>query len=472
MIIINFDVFKYINLSQQLPASLLASLQTVNGFDEKSFLHVHESGEQITSVRKNPGKLFDTAGSVFENAAAAVPWSSQGYYLSERPSFTADPLFHAGAYYVQEASSMFLEEALKQSCDLSMPLRVLDLCAAPGGKSTLIQSLLSADGLLVSNEVIKTRVNILSENITKWGAVNVIVTSNDPRDFQRLPGYFDVIVVDAPCSGSGLFRKDPAAISEWSTANVELCSQRQERILADVFSSLKPGGILIYSTCSYSQAEDENICDFIMQSLEATSLRYQVNPEWGIVETKAVSGAFGYRFYPDKLKGEGFFIAGFKKNEDEEKEYSQTSKNKNRLPLATKDELEVIKKIIPGVERFVFLKWQDSILAFPASLQQDLLLLQSNLYIKKAGVTVGTVIKGELIPGHELAMSTLPVDVPSVDADIQTALQYLRRQDANWYMDAKGWVLVRFKKIPLGWIKVLANRTNNYYPKDWRILNK
>lgn len=306
---------KYTNLSQQLPVALLTSLQTVNGFNEKTFTEVHQSGEQVTSIRLNPNKPA-TLNPQFATLQK-VPWNSNGYYLSERPSFTSDPLFHAGAYYVQEASSMFLEDAIRQTCDLTQNLKVLDLCAAPGGKSTLIQSIISDNSLLVSNEIIKTRVNILSENITKWGAANVVVTNNDPKDFQKLPGYFDVIVVDAPCSGSGLFRKDPEAIDEWSLNNVTLCSQRQQRILADILSSLKPGGILIYSTCSYSEAEDEDICDWLLSGTQdpLSGLRLQIKSDWHIIETSSPQhNAYGYRFYPDKLKGEGFFIAVFQKN--------------------------------------------------------------------------------------------------------------------------------------------------------------
>ena len=259
-------------------------------------------------------KIFNNQCSIFNNQSGTVQWSSNGFYLQKRPSFTLDPLFHAGAYYVQEASSMFLEEALKQTVDLSQPIKILDLCAAPGGKSTLIQSVINNESLLVSNEVIKTRVNILSENITKWGAANVIVTNNDAKDFQRLPNYFDVIVVDAPCSGSGLFRKDREAISEWSEQNVHLCSQRQQRILADVLPALKEDGVLIYSTCSYSEEEDEQIADWLVEEFKVQSLKFKVEEEWGIVETQSSKqNASGYRFYPDKVKGEGFFIAVFKK---------------------------------------------------------------------------------------------------------------------------------------------------------------
>ncbi len=252
----------------QLPEKLISSLQEIKGFDKESFEKIHTSGEQITSVRFNPKKSMVNGQWSMEKHQQLihhsqftihnkVPWSSHGYYLNERPSFTMDPFFHAGLYYVQEASSMFLEEVIKQTVDLSKPLRILDLCAAPGGKTTLIQSLINTKSLLVANEVIKSRVNIATENIIKWGTDNVIVTNNDPKDFLRLENYFDVIVVDAPCSGSGLFRKDNNAINEWSEENVILCNQRQQRISADVMPSLKQNGILIYSTCSYSKEEDE-----------------------------------------------------------------------------------------------------------------------------------------------------------------------------------------------------------------------
>ena len=204
---------------------------------------------------------------------------------------------------------MFLEQALKQTVDLSQPLKVLDLCAAPGGKSTHLLSLISKESLLVSNEVIRSRANILNDNIVKWGCSNVVVTNNDPKDFQRLENYFDVIVIDAPCSGSGLFRRDPEAIEEWSEQNVALCSQRQQRILADVLPALKNGGVLIYSTCSYSKEEDELICEWLKNELIINNEKLIISPEWNIVQSEG-----GYRFWPDKVKGEGFFIACFRKN--------------------------------------------------------------------------------------------------------------------------------------------------------------
>ncbi|HEY1033070.1 MAG TPA: RsmB/NOP family class I SAM-dependent RNA methyltransferase, partial [Flavipsychrobacter sp.] len=226
-----------------LPEILLKNLQGVKGFNKEAFIAAHQQAA-VTSVRLNPYKV----SGVFHNAEK-VPWCSEGRYLDARPVFTLDPLFHAGAYYVQEASSMFLQQALKATVPDNNNLRVLDLCAAPGGKSTLIASLLGKDSLLVSNEVIRTRASILEENMSRWGYMNTWVTSNDPKDFGKLKGYFDVIVVDAPCSGSGLFRKDERALGEWSEANVALCSGRQQRILADVWPALKEGGVLIYATC-------------------------------------------------------------------------------------------------------------------------------------------------------------------------------------------------------------------------------
>jgi 16S rRNA C967 or C1407 C5-methylase (RsmB/RsmF family)/NOL1/NOP2/fmu family ribosome biogenesis protein len=466
-----------------LPAAFIKSLQNIKGFNEEAFNAVHQSGGQITSIRFNPNKFANSlkASPKGGGLEGAVPWSSNGYYLSERPSFTLDPLFHAGAYYVQEASSMFLEEALKQTVDLTKSLKVLDLCAAPGGKSTLIQSIISADSLLVSNEVIKTRVNILAENITKWGAANVIVTNNDPKDFQRLQNYFDVIVVDAPCSGSGLFRKDPNAINEWSENNVALCARRQQRILADIMPSLKDGGVLIYSTCSYSKDEDEEIEDWLVDELKVESIQLKVEERWGIVETVSEkTGSFGYRFYPDKVKGEGFFITAFKKpyntepNSEIKNHPSATPRTKGKIKQAfTAKEIETVKPYLVNAADYFYIKQHEEVIALPLHLENELALIQSALYIKKAGVRLGTIIRNELIPAHDLAVSNIiHPSVPKMDVDTETALQYLRKMDITVESAVKGWVLLTCQQLPIGWIKIMANRTNNYYPPAWRILNK
>ena len=461
-----------------LPEPFIQSLQKLKGFNENAFKAVHKSGAQIVSIRVNPSKLGQRKTN--NQQLEKVSWSSNGYYLPERPSFTLDPLFHAGAYYVQEASSMFLEEVLSQTVDLTKPLRVLDLCAAPGGKSTLIQSIISKESLLLSNEVIKTRANILCENITKWGAANVIVTNNDPSDFKRLPKYFDVIVVDAPCSGSGLFRKDPNAINEWSENNVALCAQRQQRILADILPSLKEGGVLIYSTCSYSQQEDEEIADWLAEGFKVESIQLQLNTDWGIVETVSEkSSSFGYRFYPDKVKGEGFFIAGFKKLQEESNKTqvfegrSQKQHFNSKSAQVSEKEIEVLKNYLNNAHDFFFIKQNDEVIALPVYFEIDLAIIKSALYIKKAGIKLGTLIRNELVPAHELAVSNIMnSSVVKIEIEKEQALQYLRKIDITIEGAMKGWVLLTYGQLPLGWIKLMANRSNNYYPKEWRILNK
>jgi len=458
----------FIDLSVQLPDTLLQSLQNIKGFDEKEFIQIHQIGEQITSIRINPFKpAID-----HRPLANPVPWSSYGYYLHERPSFTLDPLFHAGAYYVQEASSMFLEQALKQTVDLSKPLRVLDLCAAPGGKSTLIQSLISNESLLVSDETIKSRVHILTENLIKWGGVNVIVTNNDPKDFARLENYFDVMVIDAPCSGSGLFRRDPDAIKEWSEENVTLCNHRQQRILADAWTSLKQNGVLIYSTCSYSREEDEDILDWMMKSFELNSIRLQLDDDWNIIETISdTHNGYGYRFYPDKLKGEGFFIAALMKKDGGNFSFSKSKKFlTERL---SRNEEAIANNWLRNDANVTLFKKENLAYALPAASLNDFISLQSSLYIKKAGVLLGKITPHELIPDHELALSNIVrPEINSVLLSKEEAIHYLRKEEIKTETSAKGWVIAKYENQNLGWMKILQNRINNYYPSAWRILKR
>ena len=451
-------------MPDKLPHSLLRSLEQVAGFDRSAFIHVHESGVQVTSVRMNPNK--DAAHQL--PVSGIVPWSSQGYYLSERPSFILDPLLHAGVYYVQEASGMFLEQALKQSVDLSQPIRVLDLCAAPGGKSTLLQSLISTESLLVSNDVIKSRAGILEENLTKWGAPNVIITNNDPEDFARLENFFDVIVVDAPCSGSGLFRRDPEAIAEWSEQHVQLCCQRQHRILVDVYPALKQGGLLIYSTCSYSKEENEDVLDWICDAFEVMPLPLNIDPSWNIVPVQSDKHkAPGYRFFPNKVQGEGFFIACMRKEDGTTA--SLRPPKKSLLQKLSKNETTVVGPWLqPGLQLW---KQADRILAFPASLDAALLAIIEKLYVRSAGISMGKIAGNDLVPDHALAVSTiLSNETVSVSLNKPAALQYLRKEEVSVESDHKGWALVKYGGAGLGWVKLLQNRVNNYYPSAWRIL--
>ena len=448
----------------QLPINFIEFLRGTNGFNEETFIKVHESGKQITSIRLNPFKTSASSKVLpfGEDLGGAVPWTELGYYLETRPSFTFDPLFHAGCYYVQEASSMFLEQALKQTVDLSQPLKVLDLCAAPGGKSTHILSLISQESLLVSNEVIRSRANILTDNIVKWGCSNVIVTNNDPKDFQRLENYFDVIVVDAPCSGSGLFRRDPDAIEEWSEQNVALCSQRQQRILADVLPSLKNGGVLIYSTCSYSEEEDELICEWLRTELRINNEELIISPDWNIIQSER-----GYRFWPDRVKGEGFFIACFRKTSGNDEEIFLRKIKPEKFSVKT---MEILNKNV-NTESLSFLRHEEIIYAFPEKLLADINFLLSKLRVVNCGTRIGEIIKDKLVPDHALALSNIASDkIQKVELDHEQAIQYLKKKELKLETDKKGRTLVTYQGHQLGWINILPNRINNYYPKELRIL--
>lgn len=460
-----------------IPQELFKSLRHVTGFNQKAFEEVHASGEQVTSIRINPLKMPNVNSElpVGQNIRhspltihSSVPWSSYGYYLSQRPSFTFDPLFHSGCYYVQEASSMFLEQALKQSADLSKILKVLDLCAAPGGKSTHIQSLISAESLLVSNEVIRNRSGILKQNIIRWGCENVVVTNNDPQHFSKLEGFFDVLIVDAPCSGSGLFRKEPAAVNEWSEENVWLCCGRQKRIIADSIACLKKDGVFIYSTCSYSKEEDEDIADWLAEEWDMENTKLTVEEDWGIVETQSEkSKSVGYRFFPDKLKGEGFYLSCFRKTREIEEKFFRTAK----LEYATAKEKNVVSPWIKSKE--VQLLKTPFIHALPAALIEDYASLKSALNVQYAGVNVGEVKGDKLIPDHALALNNLLSDtIPATDLDYDESIRYLQRAEINTNTTQKGWQLVKYQGHNLGWINALPNRINNYYPKELRILKQ
>ena len=457
-------------MHHELPNELLNSLEGIKGFNKNSFQSIHNNHQNITSIRFNEDKIkcnnsIETIQSLY-NIDEQVSWCNNAFYLKERPSFTLDPLLHSGVYYVQEASSMFLNEVVKQTCE-NTDKKVLDLCAAPGGKSSLLASYFK-DGLVVCNEVIKQRVNILYENLVKWGTPNVIITNNDAADFKRLENYFDVINIDAPCSGSGLFRKDNDAIEEWSKQNVNLCSQRQQRIIADAYLSLKQNGVLIYSTCSYSKEEDENILDWMKDSFDVDSFQLQLKDEWNIVETQSSKHKqFGYRFWPDKIKGEGFFIAAFKKNDGGNLNYRNSKSSVNK---SLKKDAAIALNFI-NEDDWSFFNNKENIHAIKNEWIDDLQLLQKNLYVKKAGIKLGEIIREELIPHHELALSTIiKNNLQKTELNFEQALEYLRKKDLKIDTNLKGWALSTYKNFPLGWLKFLHNRVNNYYPTEWRIL--
>ena len=405
-----------------------------------------------------------------------VPWATDGYYLTQRPQFTFDPLLHAGCYYVQEGSSMFVEQAVKQH--LKKADVALDLCAAPGGKSTLLRSLLPNDCVLVSNEVMRQRAQVLAENITKWGHPRSIVTSNYPADFTPLGELFDLILVDAPCSGEGMFRKDEVAVAEWSPENVDVCWRRQRDILTDIWPTLRPGGLLIYSTCTFNTKEDEENVLWMMKELNAELLPINTDDSWGITPSFIPEVGHAYRFLPGRTRGEGFFLAALRKKGDatpiipipKEECCSKKKKNKGKAPfIAIPPEC---KEWLTNSDSYIYRTTGNEVTALFRDMETLHTTLAERLHIVKSGITLAELKGNAVIPSHSLAMSTeLRADAfVRCELSYTDALHYLRREAITLPSKTpKGFVLVTYRDYPLGFVKNLGNRANNLYPNEWRI---
>ena len=417
------------------------------------------------SVRLNPFKK----GAAHEGVPVA--WSGHGIMLQERPSFTLDPLFHAGAYYVQDSSSMFVGHVFRQILasverPSTRPLRVLDLCAAPGGKTTdLAASLREACGddfILVANEVMKARVGILADNVALWGDPNVVVTSDDPRAFAPLAGYFDIILADVPCSGEGMFRKDEQAIGQWSADNVALCEARQRRIIADVWPSLNTGGVLVYSTCTFNRYENDGNVKWIAENLGADILPNDYEAE-GVIRTEC-----GYSLVPGFVEGEGQYCASLKKTSDVEFVGGKSPKGGDRPAKGA--------ALPDGLDGYfcrpmTFALKGETVTAVPENIAADAAMLRQFLHVISAGCAVGTLKGKILVPDADMALSVMLAEdaFPRCEVDRMTALQYLHR-DAIAISDApKGYVLICHEGLPLGFVKNLGNRCNSLHPQSRRI---
>ncbi|WBL42779.1 tRNA/rRNA cytosine-C5-methylase [Algoriphagus halophytocola] len=421
-----------------------------------------------TSIRLNPAKCFTPYP-----LKAPIPWAKQGYFLEQRPTFTLDPAFHAGAYYVQEASSQFIEHILDS---LQIPKGIyLDLAAAPGGKSTLLSSYLADEGMLLANEVIQTRAQVLKENIIKWGWGNTLVTNNDPEHFTPLEGFFDLVLVDAPCSGEGMFRKDMQAREEWSPDHVQFCAARQKRIMDQAGALVKAEGYLLYSTCTFNVQENEEMIRFLTSEFSYEPVRIPLEESWNIKETEVEADGktyYGYRFLPHMVQGEGFFVSVLKRTAGANTQVPKRIKDFKHpyLKEVSKQDSKALDVELDfnGNGKYYLLK--DSYFRMNKNWNLHFQKVSQHLNLKYFGVEIGKKQQNKWIPTHEWALSILPNNkFPSLDLPENQAIAYLRKNELKIADLPKGWVLITYHNLPLGWVKNIGNRVNNYYPKEWRI---
>lgn len=431
------------------------------------------------SVRRNPSKISEeeltghfkgrcrTTQDAARTLTERVPWCAEGLYLAERPLFTLDPMLHCGAYYVQDASSMFTGELFRRAArGMGGRLRVLDLCAAPGGKSTHVAAILRSAGkgesLVVSNEVSAARVNALAENTARWGEPNVAVTNSDPACFGRLPRFFDIILVDAPCSGEGMFRKDAEAAAEWSEESVKLCAARQKRILGDVWPALREGGILIYSTCTYNKYENDGNVEWMVAELGAET--EDVGP---IPEGAFRTGSGGVQFLPGRIRGEGQFAAMLMKTGD--------ARLNNRTVRGRVRRTEGKSAVKCGYVRgdLALSMRGDLLKAVPESIAEELAVLETAVKVVRSGVAVATVKGGSQIPEYDLAHLNPEFLVKEAfgcaEISEEEAVKYLKRDNLTFPDRPKGYILLTCDKLPLGFVNNLGNRSNNLMPVSRRI---
>jgi 16S rRNA C967 or C1407 C5-methylase (RsmB/RsmF family)/NOL1/NOP2/fmu family ribosome biogenesis protein len=428
------DFIKRIQQDPFVPAGLLQALEET----------------APTSVRLHPQRKsnFQTSD--------PVAWSSSGIYLKERPAFTYDPLFHAGAYYPQEAGSMYLEKVLEQLALPENPV-ILDLSAAPGGKSTLIASFLNHKGVLIANEINRSRAYILSENLTKWGYANTFVCNHKPSELSALQGQVDVLVVDAPCSGEGMFRKDHQARAEWHLGNAATCASRQTEIIDEVWPLLKEGGYLIYSTCTFNPEENENQLIHLLEEESAQKIKL---PHFEGLQ--ADRHEIGYYFFPNQVKSEGFYIAALQKTLRAHTKH-KPSKN-SELGAAPKELLAMLNT----THDLQF--WQEADQVYVTTpFARSIYGLIKDLKFLKKGIHVATAHKKSWTPGYELTYSLLPIwNFPIKAVEAPEALRILHGESQQWEAPA-GFYLVTFEGQAIAMIKQIGQRFNNLHPTEWRI---
>ena len=456
----------------QLPELFVERMRRELGAEEAERLCEALSSEPSTSVRLNSRKMQSA-----EWTGPPIAWSEHGYSLLDRPAFTLDPKFHAGAYYVQEASSQFAGYILSQAVgggEQCEGLRVLDMCAAPGGKSTHYATLVGEQGLVVANEINRSRAAVLADNARKWGLGNMVVTCNDSAHVANFEQWFDVVAVDAPCSGEGMFRKSDEASEQWSEANVRMCAERQWEIVQNAYATLKEGGVLIYSTCTFNREEDEELVERICQEwgdeLEAVE-PITVGKEWGVVVGEV--GVFQtFRFFPHRVKGEGMFMAVARKR--------GLATSRRRVPKARREVITAVDKRsaqelggwLQDADKMRYFGAGDTLYACQEGHFDEIKALSSRLAVVYSGVAMGQIFKNKLKPDGALAFYVgLRRDaVPQCELSLVEALQFLRKQDMDATLFEEGINLVLYEGNPLGFVKRVGGRVNNMYPNSLRIL--
>ena len=463
-------------MNTPIPKDFLETSVSIFGRESEEFLASLDS-EPSLGIHINAEKMQKT-GVVIPDNAERVEWTSNGFYLKSRPRFTFDPFLHAGAYYVEEPSSMFVEKALNYiQKDIRID-RALDLCAAPGGKSIMIRNSMKG-GLLVSNEPLSKRAAVLTENLAKWGNPDIIVTSDFPEAFDGLTGFFDLIATDVPCSGEGMFRKDETARSEWSKANVENCVQRQRDILRTIWPTLRKGGYIIYSTCTFNRREDEENVLFIANELGAEIINLETDADWHICGDTTGRNLPVYHFFPHKTRGEGFFLALLKKTSDTPPAENRKSKKKKPETVSA----DGFAKWINYKENFDFHKSKDGITALRKAFADDYAAISEKLNVICAGVRVCTKKpakfsnsarkpKPQFVPAPGLALSSClnRKAFPDISLNYSDAIKFLRGESIPPTVYApRGWVTVSYRNLPLGFANNVGSRLNNSYPPAWRI---
>lgn len=456
----------------RLPEQFISRMQRELGVAEAEALCAALETEPSTSVRLNPAKMAEQKW-----GGGRVAWSDYGYLLGERPAFTLDPDFHAGAYYVQEASSQFAGYIVSMAvggAEACKGQRVLDMCAAPGGKSTHYATLVGERGLVVANEINRSRAAVLADNARKWGLGNMVVTCNDSARVADFEEWFDVVAVDAPCSGEGMFRKSDEACEQWSEANVAMCAERQWEILQNAFRSLKPGGVLLYSTCTFNRTEDEDVVGRACEEFGDELLPVDdipIGDDWGVVMGR--EGVFQtFRFFPHRLTGEGMFMAVARK--------AGLATSRRRMPKARRKVMEAVdKRTAQELSRWVkeseqmrFFAAGDTLYGCRKEHYDEVEALAGTLAVIYSGVAMGQVFKGKLKPDGALALyAGVNHDaVACCEVDEQEALKFLRKQDMDAAQFSEGVNMVLYGGRPLGFVKRVGARVNNMYPNSLRIL--